>query len=315
MATIERSEAPSLALPADLTPREARANLTWVSAAHAVIHATSVLMPLVYPIIKKEYHFSYTEIGLLVSIPSLISGMLQLVFGYLGRWVTRKAMIGVGNLIVALGIVLTGLATSFGLFIGWGVVRSVGGAPQHPVGSSLLSDTYARNRRGFALAAHVAGGNIGTLAVPALGLFLITHFSWRPAVMLFALPGLIAGTGVLLFVREPTIGSQRRAPVTKPATVGTSSPLAEAATPSGPAPSRFQSLIAPLRQRGVVLIIVASMVAAGGRGLGVLTTYLPLYMTNQLHFDGRTETVLFTVLLAGSVIGPLAAGRLSDGMG
>ncbi|HKV84825.1 MAG TPA: MFS transporter, partial [Ktedonobacterales bacterium] len=237
MATIERSEAPSLSLPADLTPREARANLTWVSAAHAVIHATSVLMPLVYPIIKKEYHFSYTEIGLLVSIPSLISGMLQLVFGYLGRWITRKAMIGVGNLIVALGIVLTGLATSFALFMGWGVVRSVGGAPQHPVGSSLLSDTYARNRRGFALAAHVAGGNIGTLAVPALGLFLITHYSWRPAVMLFALPGLIAGTGVLLFVREPSLGSQRRSVSAKP-TAELAPPTGEVA-PSGPAPTRF----------------------------------------------------------------------------
>lgn len=313
MATVERSEAPSLSFPSDLTPREARANLTWVSGAHAVIHATSVLMPLVYPIIKKEYNFSYTEIGLLVSIPSLISGLLQLVFGYLGRWVTRKAMIGVGNLIVALGIVLTGLATSFALFMGWGVVRSVGGAPQHPVGSSLLSDTYARNRRGFALAAHVAGGNIGTLAVPALGLFLITHFSWRPAVMLFALPGLIAGTGVLLFVHEPSIGSQRRVTATKPTVEP--APSAKAVAAPTPAPTRFQSLVAPLRQRGVVLIIVASMVAAGGRGLGVLTTYLPLYMTNQLHFDGRTETVLFTVLLAGSVIGPLAAGRLSDGMG
>ena len=304
MATIEQTEA--LASTSTLAPHEARANLTWVSAAHAVIHATSVLMPLAYPIIKKEYHFSYTEIGLLVTIPSFVSGLLQLVFGYLGRWIARKTMIGVGNIIVALGIVLTGLATSFALFLGWGVVRSVGGAPQHPVGSSLLSDTYTKSRRGFALAAHVAGGNIGTLAVPALGAFLIHQFSWRPAVMLFALPGLVAGTGVLLFVREPPLAGRNLQPE-RPGHVDADMPISEG--------SRFQALVSPLRHRGVVLIIVASMIAAGGRGLGVLTTYLPLYMTNQLRFDGRTVTTLFTVLLIGSVIGPLVAGRLSDGIG
>lgn len=305
MATIEHSEAP--ASVTTLRPSEARANLAWVSAAHAVIHATSVLMPLVYPIIKKEYHLSYTEIGLLVTVPSLVSGLLQLVFGYLGRWITRKAMIGVGNLVVGLGIVLTGLANSFGLFMGWGVVRSVGGAPQHPVGSSLLSDTYARSRRGFALAAHVAGGNIGTLAVPAVGAYLIHQFSWRPAVMLFALPGLVAGTGVLLFVREPAHGGRDEQRAARDD---------ESVSPDGTGrDSRWRSLVSPLRNRGVILIIVASMVAAGGRGLGILTTYFPLYMTNEVKFDGRTVTVLFTVLLIGSVLGPLIAGRLSDGLG
>lgn len=290
-----------------LSPRDARANLGWVSAAHAVIHATSVLMPLVYIPIKQQYHFSYTEIGLLVTVPSLVSGLLQLVFGYLGRWVTRKAMIGVGNLVVGLGIALTGLANSFALFLGWGVVRSVGSAPQHPVGSSLLSDTYPKSRRGFALAAHVAGGNIGTLAVPALGGYLINQFGWRPAVMLFALPGLLAGAGVLMFVREPALGASRRP---QPAPAGESAPEAPQT-----GSSRWQTLISPLRHRGVVLIIIASMVAAGGRGLGVLTTYFPLYLTNKVKFDGRTVTVLFTILLVGSVFGPLVAGRLSDSFG
>ena len=307
MATIERSEAPASASVSSLTPGDARANLGWVSAAHAVIHATSVLMPLVYIPIKQEYHLSYTEIGLLVTVPSLVSGLLQLVFGYLGRWVTRKTMLGVGNLVVGLGVALTGLANSFALFMCWGVVRSVGGAPQHPVGSSLLSDTYPKSRRGFALAAHVAGGNIGTLAVPAVGGYLIHQFGWRPAIMLFALPGLIAGTGVLLFVREPALGASHDA---KPADVS-DQPL-EAQTSE---PSRWQALTSPLRHRGVVLIIVASMVAAGGRGLGVLTTYFPFYLNNKVRFDGRTVTVLFTILLIGSVLGPLLAGRLSDTLG
>lgn len=277
-----------------LSPCVAWTNLSVVSAAHAVIHATVVLMPLVYPILHVEYHISFTEIGLLVAIPSFIGGMLQLVFGYLGRYLARKTMIGVGNLLVGASMFLTGTAASYPAFMTWTILGRIGGAPQHPVGSALLTDTFGRSRRGFALAGHVAGGNLGTLAVPLVGAALIQHFGWQPTVMLFALPGLVAGTAVLLFAREPA-GMGNAAPA-----VGQ---------------GRASAFWAPLRSRGVLLVILASVVAAGGRGVGILTTYLPLYLRSGLGLPTSEVAMLFTMLLVGSVIGPLAAGRLSDAAG
>src|SRR5579863_1715051 len=97
-----------------LTPTRARVNLLSVSGAHAVIHATVVLMPLIYPILHTQYGFTYTEIGLLTSIPNLLGGLLQVVFGYLGRYVSRKLLIGVGNICVGISMFLTGTATTFG---------------------------------------------------------------------------------------------------------------------------------------------------------------------------------------------------------
>ncbi len=276
-----------------LAPRLAWANLSSVTAAHAVIHATVVLMPLVYPILQRDYGYSYTQIGLLVGIASFAGGLLQLVFGYLGRYVARKTMLGVGNLVVGASMFLTGTSTTFATLMAWTVLGRVGGAPQHPVGSALLTDSFAKRRRGFALAAHVAGGNLGTLAVPLTGVALIARFGWQPTVMLFALPGLVAGTAVLLFAREPA--SYR--PPARATAVGE---------------SRVGAFLAPLRNRGVLLIILASILASGGRGVGVLTTYLPLYLTNGLKLPAPTVAWLFTLLLAGSVVGPLVAGRLSD---
>lgn len=280
---------------ATTSPAHAWTNLSVVSAAHAVIHATVVLMPLVYPTLHAEYHISYAEIGLLVSVPSLIGGLLQLGFGYLGRYVARKTMIGVGNLLVGASMLLTGTATTFPAFMTWTVLSRIGGAPQHPVGSAFLTDTFGRDRRGFALAAHVAGGNLGTLVVPLVGAGLIAHFGWQPAVMLFALPGLIAGTAVLFLAREPAITEKK--------------------APQAASPGSVSALLAPLRHRGVLVVILASIVAAGGRGVGVLTTYLPLYLRSGLGLPSTEVALLFTLLLIGSVIGPLAAGRLSDAAG
>jgi MFS transporter, FSR family, fosmidomycin resistance protein len=280
--------------------RLAWVNLTSVGGAHAFLHATTVLLPLIFPILHDQYGFSYTQIGLIGAAANIAGGLLQVVFGYLTRYVARKTLIGLGNLTAALGMLLTGTATTFAPFLAWSVVRSVGSAPQHPVGNSLLADTFGRARRGAAIAAHVAAGNIGTLAVPLVGAALIARLGWQPAVMLFALPGILAGTSVLLFAREPAAPAVSAVPTREPAPTWR---------------ARWAGALAPLRHRGVLLVIAASVLAAGGRGLGIVTKYVPLYLQGPVRLPPATVSVLYTVLLAGSVVGPLAAGRLSDRLG
>ncbi len=286
-----------------LSPSRSWINLLSVSGAHAVIHAATVLLPLVYPILHESYGFSYTQIGFLITVPNLVGGLIQFTFGYLGRYLSRKMMIGGGNMLVGLSLFLTGFSTSFPAFLGWGLLRSLAGAPQHPVGSALLTDTFSRGRRGFALAAHVAGGNIGTLLVPAIGGALIAHYSWQPTLMLFSLPGIIVGLMVMLFVREPALATDR-----------TGSP-ASATKKTSQHTFAWRDLMAPLRQRAVLVIILAAIVAAGGRGVGILTTYVPLYLSTNLRLAPGVVSALFTLLLIGSVIGPLLAGKGSDVVG
>ena len=293
--------------PETLPPAAARANLITVGAAHAVIHAVSILMPLIYPILYKSYGFSYTELGLIGTASSLAGGLLQVVFGYVSRSIPRKMLIGIGNLVVAVATLLTATATTFVPWLGWSALRGIGGAPQHPAGNSILTDSYGEHRRGFAIAAHVAGGNIGTLLVPFVGGALILHFGWQPALIIFALPGLAAGSAVLLLTHEPP------QPLAQPQPKSQPGPARAGARP--PLGQRLAELLAPLRQRGVLLVILASMVAAGGRGLGILTKYLPLYLENALHVAQTTVTPYYTLLLAGSVVGPLLAGRFSDSTG
>src|SRR5438067_9508429 len=184
-------------------------DLFLVSAAHAVIHAMTVLMPLIYPIIQVEYHLSYTQIGLIVAIPNAVGGFLQIVFGLLGRYVLRKVMLGIGNILVGISTFFTGTIAGFWSLMAWSMLSRIAGAPQHPVGSSYLSDRYGRKRHGFALAWHVAGGNIGTLAVPLIAGPLLGMWGWRPVLYLAALPGILIGIAILILVDERDLLDRR----------------------------------------------------------------------------------------------------------
>lgn len=217
-------------------------------------------------------------------------------------------MLGVGNILVGISTFFTGTSTGFWSLMAWRMMANVAGAPQHPVGSSYLTDRYGRKRHGYALAWHVAGGNIGTLAVPLIAGPLLGIWGWRPVLYLAALPGILIGIAILILVDEKGLLDRRVTPAPEKAsgkhTSNTEKPV-----------SALKAMFQPLRSRTLVIIMLVSIIAAGGRGLGNVTTYVPLYLQNILHYKSNIISIFFTLLLLGSVLGPLVGGRLSDRVG
>lgn len=70
-----------------------------------------------------------------------------------------------------------------------------------------------------------------------------------------------------------------------------------------------------LADRDLRLVFVSSMLGGGARGLGILHLFVPLYLALVLKLPTGTVALMLTVLLAGSVPGPLVAGWLSDRLG
>ena len=69
---------------------------------------------------------------------------------------------------------------------------------------------YPAERRGFAISAHIAGGNIGTVLVPFIGGALLATVGWQATLAVFGIPALVIGALIALLVREDRAGYRER---------------------------------------------------------------------------------------------------------
>lgn len=276
------------------SPSRAGLTLVLLAVAHAAIHALSALMPLVYPIVVVEYGLNVADIGIFIGITTAVGGTMQLAYGFLTRYVARPALLAGGQLLFGASLLVGGLSQSIVQLLAAISVSRIGASPQHPVGNALISDVYPAHRRGFAISAHISGGNIGTILVPFIGAALLLAFGWQATLMLFGIPPLVIGVLIAAFVREDHADYRRRARA------------------SG---SVRQHLVEVIRRGDLRLILGASLVAAGGRGLDIVAPFMVLYLSGPLGFDDRTVAILYAILLVGAVGGPILAGILSDRFG
>ena len=265
--------------------------LTLISLAHGINHAQGALMPLVYPIVLRELGFGYGELGLMLGITSAVGGSLQLAAGALGRIIRRHLLLGLGNASVGVCFLFVGLAQSFSQFFLWTVMSRVGGAAQHSVGSSLLSDHFQHRRLGLALATHFTAGNIGTALIPLFAALLIGLWGWRITTILFAIPTILVGLALCVWLNEPR----------------ETSPVESNSTGSFLQDSRQALGNGTLRW-----VLVAAAVAAGGSGHGILSNFLPLYLSHTLGMGAPAVGFIFTLVMVGSIVGPLLGGQLVD---
>jgi MFS family permease len=277
---------------ADVKPGGYRV-LSLVAAAHAVNHAYAALLPILYPAMMVDLRFGYSQLGLLIGVSRGLGQGLQWLTGYVGRFVQRKALLGIGTMMQGVCLGLSGLSQGFLDLVAWQSATKLAGSPQHPNGNALILDYFGRTHRGRALALHYAGGNLGTVLVPLVGAILLGAYGWRATLGYFALPGIVVGLLVLWAIREER---EKKA-------------IVEAR------PSLGRETLAILRTRNLRYIIGAQATAAGGRGLGVVITFVPLYLSQELGLSVMNTGVLYSLMLIGSVVGPTAAGFVSDRLG
>ena len=274
-------------------PRDRRA-LTVMSIAHGIQHFYVGGLALSYPFVVAQFHVSYAVLGIVLTIAGLLGGFLQGTAGLLRR-MSARAIVTAQDAGMAAASLLGAAAPGFGLFAAARVLGSAVSWPQHPVGSAYLSERFP-HRRATVLSWHTAGGSIGTVVAPLVLSAVIATAGWRFGLLVLG-AALLAGA---IIVRA-ALPMEHRAPA------GADS----SAVPASPA--------APLRQvllrRRVVALLIAATIAAGGRGLGVLTTYVPAYLRSGLHLPTLTVGALFTAVVAASVAGPVIGGVLADRFG
>jgi len=268
-------------------------SLGLLSVAHAVNHAFAVLLPLIFLAIIDEFGVTVQSVAFLAAAGSMASGLVQLSYAELTRHVSRRRLLGFGGLLFGGGFAAMALASNFATFALANIAARIGSSPQHPVGNGLLAEQFRPERRGFAISAHIAGGNVGTVVVAVVGTPLLALLGWRGVSIVFSVAAVAVALGILAFVRE--LGTDRAA-----ARAGGSS---------------LDALRRVLADRDLRWVFLTSVLGGGGRGLGVVNLFALIYLTRVIGLDAAMSGLMYGALIVFSVPMPLLAGWLSDRFG
>jgi MFS family permease len=268
-------------------------SLGLLSVAHAVNHAFAVLLPPIFLAIIDEFGTHVQDVAFLAAAGSIAAGVVQLSYAELTRHVSRRRLLGAGGLLFGGGFAAMALATNFLTFTIPNIASRIGSSPQHPVGNGLLAEQFPPDRRGFAISAHIAGGNVGTVVVAVIGTPLLALIGWRGVSIVFGVAAMVIALGILALVHEQ--GTDRAA-----ARAGGSS---------------LDALRRVLADRDLRWVFLTSVLGGGGRGLGVVNLFALIYLTRVIGLDAATSGLMYGALIVFSVPMPLLAGWLSDRWG
>ena len=152
-----------------------------VGIAHGVSHFFHLVLPPLFPWLKDAFALSYAELGLLVTLFFVISGVGQSLAGFLvDRVGPVPVMLGALGLFAVSAVVLSIAPGYAGLMIG-AALAGLGNASFHPVDYSILNRKVAARRLGHAYAVHGISGNLGWALAPVFVVTIARFAGWREA--------------------------------------------------------------------------------------------------------------------------------------
>jgi len=181
-----------------------------IGLAHGTSHFFHMLLPPLFPWLIQEFHLSYSELGLLVSVFFIISGVGQALAGFVVDRVGARPVLFLALCSFTLAALAAGFAQGYtGLMLA-AALAGLGNAPFHPVDFTILNKRVSPQRLGHGFSVHGISGNLGWAAAPVFlaGIATATG-SWRTAALAAAV--LAAGVLALLLWQRDAIDDRQGA--------------------------------------------------------------------------------------------------------
>jgi MFS family permease len=270
-------------------------SLMWlVTLGHTFTHWCPATFYLLLPFVVKELGLSYSQAGFLVTIRAAANLIVNVPAGMLVDIIGRKGLL-MALALVATGVpyFMVGLSHSFfwvALFLAF---VGVGNYLWHPAAISTLSEKYP-DKRGFAIAIHAIGPNIGESIAPLLVGVLLLYLSWRDVLFLNLIPGIVIAFILWKFL----FGKLDSRTQSK----------------KGLSAREYLSGMKKMAQNPSILalVFVAGMRSMTQQGLH---TFLPIYLTHDLGLSSAVAGLYLSVTQTAGMIGTPIAGSISDQSG
>lgn len=298
-----------------------------LSTAHSAQHFYSSLLPPLIPVLTVALALPLWQLGLLVSLYSLVSGFGQAPMGVLSDRYDRRFLLAPGLGVMGLGYVAFGLAPvvgpalpslavvgvtfrgSFLAMAGAMIVVGAGSSVVHPTGYPLISANVSDDRKGRALGIWGSASKFGDTLAPIAVALLILTLTWDRILLV------LGATGVAYAVLLAAVLGRESIETRPPgATNGNAADDDDRSQPRDVLSDR-RAFIYPML--AVVLFFVTRGVATKG-----VRTFVPVFVTDvygySLSLFGITvgpeslANVYFSALLFTAAIVQLIAGGLTD---
>jgi FSR family fosmidomycin resistance protein-like MFS transporter len=152
-----------------------------VGLVHASSHFSHLLLPLMFPAFMQDFGLGYAELGLLMSVFFVVSGIGQALSGFFVDHFGARPVLYASLAMLALACASVTQAEGYGGLMCSAVLFGLGNCTFHPVDFTILNNRVSEKRLGHAFSTHGLTGNLGWAAAPTFMVGISTLSHWRTA--------------------------------------------------------------------------------------------------------------------------------------
>jgi FSR family fosmidomycin resistance protein-like MFS transporter len=300
MASDTNLTAIQAAAPADTGEKTVFKILLTISFCHLLNDTIQSLMPPIYPLLQKTFHFNYWQVGRIALTSQLTASILQPLVGLYTDRRPKPYSLAVGMGITMIGLLAFSMAPTYGTILAAAAMVGVGSAVFHPE-SSRIARLASGGQHGMAQSLFQVGGNAGSALGPLLAWAFITgqsSIAWFSLLALFAIV-LLTNIGTW-FRNHPTHLPKRRTP----------DPARVASMESAPR----HEVLAPKKVAFALAVLVALMFSKFFY-LASLMNYYTFYLMGKFHLTLQNAQLHLFLFLAAVAAGTFIGGPVGDKIG
>lgn len=265
-----------------------------ISFSHLLNDTLQSLIPSIYPLLKKSFHLSFTQVGLITLTFQMAASLLQ---PFVGLYTDKKPQpysLAVGMAFSLSGLVFLSFAQSFpATLISVGLI-GIGSSIFHPE-SSKIAYMASGGRHGLAQSIFQVGGNAGSALGPLLAALIIVPYG-RSHILYFCILALIA----IIVLTRVGAWAKKNLHLIKPRSTHS---------------AKENVLHLSKRKVSISIVILLVLIFSKYFYLASISSYYTFYLINKFQVSVQSSQIYLFIFLASAAAGTFMGGPLGDKYG